>query len=255
MKAVIFAGGLGTRMGSETLDKPKPMLDVGNKPMLWHIMAQLSSQGISEFLVLGGYKCEVIVNYFDSALRLGDSAHFDFSTSSITPLSKSKDWKVSVLETGLTSETARRLFLARQLIGDETFLCTYGDGLANIDLSSLKKQHEYSRSEITISVARARSRFGQVVINDEGVVKSFSQKPELSDWVNIGFMLIERAALDSLGSSSSGAIEEELLIPVSERGKLSAYVHRGEFMPVDTARELREATRLVENGQAFWLDD
>lgn len=253
MKAVILAGGLGTRMREETEFRPKPMVEVGGRPVLWHIMKILATQGISDFVVCTGYKGEMIKDYFanyatrnmDFTVRLGKEPEFTFHGKH-----DEENWKVTVADTGPNTQTGGRLYGVRKYLEEERFLVTYGDGLANVKLSELEKLHTQAKSLVTVTSAKPRGRFGVLELDDKGKVLSFSEKPEGKEWVNIGYMMMEPDFLKYLNSDS--VLEEEPLRRVAQEGQLSAHKHSGFWQPMDTLREAKILSDLWETGAAPW---
>lgn len=250
MKLVIFAGGMGTRMREETEFKPKPMVEIGGRPVLWHLMKVYAHQGVKEFVILAGYKSEVVKRFFldfeantrDFTKNLGQGdLHFHSG--------EADDWKVTVVDTGVDTPTAGRLLAARQLIGDEPFFCTYGDGLANINLASLTRAHNQSEKIATLTAFQPRNRFGILSIEGDEVV-SFKEKPQMSDWVNIGFFLFQPQIFD--WCTKEDMLEERPLIGLAERRQLSVNFHTGFWEPMDTYREYLELNKLWEEDQAPW---
>ena len=253
MKAVILAGGLGTRMREETEFKPKPMVEIGGKPVLWHIMKILSSQGISEFVILGGYRVEYIKQYF---LNLTANLYnFTVQGSSIEIHSKTDQaerlWRVTVVDTGLETLTAGRLMAAREFIGEEDFICTYGDGLADINLNQLLSRHRDSGRIATMTVFQPENRFGVVEFSEDFAVNSFKEKPQMTDWINIGYFVFSRGIWDFLLRDEP--LEEAPLRALSERKELSANTHDGFWMPMDTFREYSHLNSLWSAGKAPWM--
>jgi glucose-1-phosphate cytidylyltransferase len=250
MKLVIFAGGLGTRMREETEFKPKPMVEIGGRPVLWHIMKIFSSQGVNEFIVLTGYKGESIAKYF---------LDFEALTQNFTKTLGQGDlmlhggavenWTVTVLDTGVDTPTAGRLLMAKDIIGEEPFFCTYGDGLADVDLGALVKAHKKSQKIATLTAFQPKNRFGILSIEGSDVV-SFKEKPQMSDWVNIGFFYFEPEIFDWCNESEM--LEGEPLINLAASGELAVNFHYGFWEPMDTFREYSELNRLWNEGEAPW---
>ena len=253
MKVVILAGGQGTRLREETEFIPKPLVEIGGRPILWHIMQFFASHGHTDFVVLVGYKGDAIRRYFldypalesDFTVQLSPGSQPVFhSTRAALP------WQVSVVETGLKTLTAGRLLAGRRFFDSEPFLLTYGDGLADVDLSMLLAQHASGNADLTLSVASPRSRFGAVEVSGDGIVSSFREKPEQSSWVNIGFMVANPAALDLIEGDEP--LEEGPLDRLVSKGKLGAYKHEGFFHPMDTLRDVESLNLLWEGGSAPW---
>ena len=212
MKAVLLAGGLGTRMREETEFRPKPMVEIGGRPVLWHIMKVLGTQGITDFVICAGYKSEYIKNYFynygasnlDFTVRLGDQ------TSTVFHGSQDEfDWTVTVADTGESTMTGGRIKMIEDYIQGEPFLATYGDGIANIDLEGLLQFHASHGKTATMTVTQPTSRFGVVDIDDSGIVSQFREKPKVTDWINMGYFVFQPQIFDFLKTDS--VLEDEPL--------------------------------------------
>jgi len=253
MKAVILAGGLGTRMREETEFRPKPMVEIGGKPILWHLMKILSSQGIRQFVVCTGYRGDVIRDYFynysfrnlDFTTRLEGIGQVKFHGSH-----GESDWEVTIADTGPLTMTGGRVKKIQKYIGDERFLLTYGDGLANVDLSALVKKHEELRSTLTITTTRPTSRFGVVSKDASGKVIEFLEKPPSSEDVNIGYMIAEPDLFSLLRSDD--VLEERPLRHLAKKGKLGSFHHDGFWQPMDTQRESQILNDLWAKESAPW---
>jgi glucose-1-phosphate cytidylyltransferase len=253
MKAVLLAGGLGTRMREETEYRPKPMVEVGGKPVLWHIMKLLSKQGINEFVICTGYKSEQIKDYFlnyntsnaDFTVNLGKSGSVVFHG-----LHEEQDWQVTVADTGATTNTGGRLKAVEKHLEGEDFLCTYGDGLANVDLGALMKFHVSHGRTATVTTSRPSSRFGLVETDAQGLVTSFREKPVLDEWVNIGYFVFGQSIFQLLNQDS--VLEERPLDELARNGQLGAFRHNGFWQPMDTYREARYLNSLWDSGSPPW---
>lgn len=253
MKAVLLAGGLGTRMREETEFRPKPMVEVGGRPVLWHIMKILSHQGISEFIICTGYKSEFIKNYFynygsmnlDFTVTLGDNTSIEYHGSH-----DEFNWKVSVVDTGASTMTGGRIKRIQDYVGDEKFLCTYGDGIADVDIKSLIQQHEKSGLTATMTTTRPIGRFGVVETDPGGKVINFKEKPRSENWVNIGYFIFEPNFFDYLGQNS--VLEEEPLRKLVSENQIGAFKHEGFWQPMDTLRESQLLNELWDSGNAPW---
>ena len=253
MKAVILAGGLGTRMREETEFRPKPMVEVGGRPVLWHIMKNLAHFGISEFVVATGYKSDTIKEYFlnyearsnDFSIELGQRESLRFHDAH-----DEAHWSVTVAYTGGATKTGGRVFRVAKYLDDDSFLVTYGDGLADIDLDHLRAFHAKSKGLATITTVRPFSRFGVMDVDDDGRVVSFREKPQLEGWINIGFFIMEPAALDYLDADC--VLEEEPLAKLANDQQLYAYRHNGFWQPMDTYRESQLLNDMWESGDAPW---
>jgi glucose-1-phosphate cytidylyltransferase len=253
VKAVILAGGLGTRMREETEFRPKPMVEVGGKPVIWHIMKILGSQGISEFVICTGYKGDLIKDYFlnyatrnqDFTVNLGNSADVVLHGGH-----KEENWRVTVTDTGSETMTGGRIFLSQRHFQNERFLITYGDGLADVNLSNLINFHEQNGSVVTLTAAKPRNRFGVLQLGENDIVQQFAEKPEGREWVNIGYMIAEPEFLKYLKPNS--VLEEEPLQTLAREEKLSAFRHHGFWQPMDTIREAKVLNDLWNSGEAPW---
>lgn len=258
MKAVILAGGLGTRMREETEYRPKPMVEIGGKPILWHIMKNLAHQGIEEFIVLVGYKGQVIKQYFLN--YAGINSDFTISLSNPNDVTyhntesgqDGENWRVTVLDTGLETLTAGRLSKAKPQISKGPFLLTYGDGLADVDVRSLTKFHNESGGLATITVANPVNRFGVVDLDERGRVTAFREKPRGTESVNIGFMLLEREVFNYVIADEP--LETGPLVSLARDAKLNAYRHNGFFHAMDTVRDHAHLNEIWESGSAPWVN-
>lgn len=253
MKAVLLAGGLGTRMREETEFRPKPMVEVGGRPVLWHIMKVLGQQGITDFVICAGYKSEYIKNYFynygasnlDFTVRLGDQSTTVFHGSH-----DEFDWTVTVADTGEATSTGGRIKLIEKYVAGESFLATYGDGIADIDLSALTAFHKSHGKTATMTVTQPTSRFGVVEIEDSGLVKQFREKPKVNDWINMGYFVFEPGIFSYLDLES--VLEEEPLRKLASEGEIGAHKHSGFWQPMDTYRESLLLNNMWDTGQAPW---
>lgn len=237
MRLLILAGGLGTRLREETEYKPKPMVDIGGRPILWHIMKIYASQGVEDFVVALGYKGDVIREYFRDFEMRGHDIEFDLANKStrIRNSSNSENWKVALVETGPLTMTGGRLFKCASYLNDATFMCTYGDGLADVNIEELLAFHRNHGKIATVTAASPVSRFGKLEIDESGVVKSFIEKPKQESWVNAGFFVFEPSIFEYLGADS--ILEREPLEKLAKDGQLVAYKHKGYWQPMDTLRE------------------
>ena len=252
MKTIILAGGAGTRLSEETGVKPKPMLEIGEHPVLWHIMQMYAFYGFSEFLVALGYKGEVIKDYFlnfyarnaDITVRLGEGKNEIHSASP-------PDWTVHLVDTGLTTQTGGRMRRLSSWLGKETFLMTYGDGVANLDLKALVAFHRSHGKLATITAVRPPARFGALVLESDRVA-AFAEKPQVGEgWINGGFFVLEPAVLDLIGGDDT-LWEMDPLNTLAARGELMAFRHNGFWQPMDTLREKRLLEELWQSGKAPW---
>jgi glucose-1-phosphate cytidylyltransferase len=253
MKAVLLAGGLGTRMREETEFRPKPMVEVGGRPVLWHIMKILGQQGITDFVICTGYKSEFIKNYFsnygavnqDFTVKLGDP-----SSMVVHGSHDEFDWTVTVAYTGASTMTGGRIKKIQKYVGDEPFLCTYGDGIADVDVLGLQKHHESHGRIATMTTTQPTSRFGVVDLDAHGNVDKFREKPKTDDWINIGYFIFNSEIFRYLDDNS--VLEEEPLHTLADEHEISAFKHTGFWQPMDTQRESQMLNELWDSGKAPW---
>lgn len=251
-KAVILAGGLGTRLAEETDTRPKPMVEIGGMPIIWHIMKLYSAYGIDEFIICLGYKGYLIKEYFANYyLHLADVT-FDMATNTQT-LHKSKveNWKVTLVDTGNETMTGGRLKRVRDYIGADTFCLTYGDGVADIDIRALVQFHESHGKLATVTAVRPPGRFGALdMVGDN--VRGFQEKPMGDNgWINGGFFVLSPAVIDRIGGDEI-VWEREPLESLAQQGELQAYRHEGFWQPMDTLRDKRTLEQLWLEGRAPW---
>lgn len=253
MKAVLLAGGLGTRMREETEFRPKPMVEVGGRPVLWHIMKVLGAQGITDFVICAGYKSEYIKNYFynygssnlDFTIKLGDRDSTVFHGSH-----DEFDWTVTVADTGPNTMTGGRIKKVQRYLDNEPFLCTYGDGIADVDIKSLLNFHTQHGLTASMTVTQPTSRFGVVESESNGTVLHFREKPKVNDWINIGYFVFQPEIFNYLDESS--VLEEQPLRNLASDGQISAFKHSGFWQPMDTYRESQLLNEIWHKGNAPW---
>ncbi|WP_425040535.1 glucose-1-phosphate cytidylyltransferase [Primorskyibacter sp. S187A] len=257
MKAVILAGGRGTRLAEETGIRPKPMVEIGGKPILWHIMHIYAHFGVTEFVVAAGYKGEMIKEYFANFYLHNNDYTFDLKSGDRALLSTGDiDWKVSVVDTGLDTNTAGRVAQLRDHLADDDFMLTYGDGVANVDLASLQAFHSGHDKLATVTAVRPPARFGALDIAD-GAVKRFIEKPQTeSGWINGGFFLFRPGMFDYLTGidpdDEHQSLERAVLEKMSADGQLMAHQHAGFWHPMDTLRDRQVLEKLWNTEQAPW---
>jgi glucose-1-phosphate cytidylyltransferase len=252
MKAVILAGGRGTRLAEETTLKPKPLVEANGRPLIWHIMQNYSRHGISEFIVLSGYKGQQIREYFANFWLHQADLTFDLSTSNQEILKvRGLPWKVTVLDTGIDTNTGGRIARLKGLL-EEDFLLTYGDGVSDIDIEGLLSSHRKSNNVATLTAVQPPARFGALNLSGNQVV-SFQEKPEGDGaWVNGGFFALTPKIFDYLGGDNS-SLEIDALPKVASDGKLGFYKHSGFWQPVDTIRDLQRLEEAIELGALPWI--
>ena len=250
MKVIILAGGLGTRLAEYTDAIPKPMVPIGGKPILWHIMERYATFGYKDFVLALGYKADVIKNYFLNYKTLTDDFSVDLGSGELNPLGSAVDavdWNVSLVNTGEGTMTGGRLKRLRRMIGEEPFMLTYGDGLCDINIPDLLQFHYDHKKMITVTAVRPQARFGELEIRD-GLVTSFEEKPQLHQgWINGGFFVVEPEFL-SLIDDDSTYLEREPLERAAAMGEFMAYQHSGFWQCMDTKRD----QQLLEK---LWCED
>jgi len=255
MKAVILAGGLGTRLSEETTVKPKPMVEIGGKPILWHLMKILSSYGINDFIICCGYKGYYIKEYFQNyCLRYSD-IKFNIKNYSSEILKNSPEqWNVTCVDTGETTLTGGRLKRVREYLDpNESFLFTYGDGLGNVNIESLIKFHASHNKLATVTAVKPPGRFGILSINENQDVTEFNEKPEYQNtWINGGFFILNPNAIDYIENDDT-SWEEQPLREITKQNELAAFKHEGFWQPMDTLAEKRYLEKLYESDKAPWM--
>ena len=253
MKVVILAGGLGTRLREETEFRPKPMVEIGGRPILWHIMKIYAAHGFSEFVICLGYKGDVIRDYFMNY----ETRNRDFTVTlgsrevEIHDCHSEDGWKVTLAESGDATMTGGRIKRVAHYLGAETFMVTYGDGVADIDISRLIAFHRARGKLATVTAVRPASRFGELAIED-GTVKLFREKPQVhSAWINGGFFVFERQVLDLIEGDDE-TLEAGLLVRLADSAELAVYQHEGFWQCMDTYREMQVLNEMWRTGQAPW---
>lgn len=253
MKAVILAGGYGTRMSEATNLIPKPMVEIGGKPILWHIMKIYNSYGINEFIVCCGYKQYVIKEYFANYFRHNCDLTVDLSDNSIKiHNNNSEDWKVTLVDTGLNTMTGGRVKRIKEYVKDESFLLTYGDGVADVNIDQALKLHNKSGKILSMMAYQPSGKLGVLDINEEGLVNSFKEKPsESGTWINAGFFVCEPNIFKYLDGDHEMFEREPMQRIIAEK-ELNAYKHNGFWKPMDTLRDNRELNKLWDENKAPW---
>lgn len=252
MKVILLAGGFGTRLSEYTDVIPKPMVQIGGKPILWHIMQVYASYGHNDFYIALGYKAEAVKEYFLNYSTLNSDFTVDLATGNVKPLHSEKvDWHVTLIETGLNSMTGGRVKRIQPFIGNEPFLLTYGDGVANIDLDRLLAFHKSHGKMVTVTAVRPAARFGELELNDD-VVTSFQEKPQLTQgWINGGYFVMQPDFFDLIEDDST-ILEREPLEKASKMGELMAYRHEGFWQSMDTKRDRDMLEELWQLDIAPW---
>ena len=253
MKTIILAGGFGTRLSELTSAKPKPMVEIGGKPLLWHIMNIYASFGYSEFVVALGYKSELIKEYFLDFYSLNCDLSIDLSSGKSTfHHKKSHNWIIHLIDTGLKTLTGGRIKRLKEWIGNETFMMTYGDGLSDVNIRELVDFHNNHKKLATVTAVRPQARFGGLTIQDDSVI-DFAEKNKLHEgWINGGFFVLEPEIFDYIEGDDT-TWETTPLEQLTRDNQLKAFFHEGFWQPMDTLREYRLLESLWESGSPPWL--
>jgi glucose-1-phosphate cytidylyltransferase len=254
VKVVILAGGYGTRLSEETELRPKPMVEIGGYPILWHIMKTYSYWGFNEFVILTGYKSHIIKDYFLNYYTRYSDMTIDMSTNSVELHNiRNELWKVTMLYTGPDTQTGGRLLHARDYLCMEKFMLTYGDGVSDVNIPELIKCHEKAGKLVTLTSVQPGGRFGAIEISGDGAVESFKEKPTGDGaWINGGFFVMEPGVFDYLTDGDATILERKPLERLAETGQLNAYKHTGFWRPMDTLRDKHELTDMWAKGTAPW---
>jgi glucose-1-phosphate cytidylyltransferase len=257
MKAVILAGGLGTRLSEETDLKPKPMVEIGGKPILWHIMKIYSAHGVNDFIICAGYKGYVIKEYFANYFLHTSDVTFDLRENQMqVHARRGEPWRVTIVDTGDATQTGGRLKRVASYLGDETFCFTYGDGVGDIDITRLVTFHKQHGRLATLTAVQPPGRYGVLDIGDDQGVYQFHEKPAGDGaWINGGFFVLEPRALDYICLGDPTPWEREPMETLAREGQLAAYKHTGFWRPMDTLRDKRELEALWAEGRAPWKLD
>lgn len=248
MKAVILAGGRGTRISEETGVRPKPMIEIGGMPLIWHIMKIYGAHGITDFVIALGYKGYLIKEYFANYYLHTSDVTLDIAKNDMTVHRTSAEpWRITLVDTGLETMTGGRIKRCSAYLGNETFCCTYGDGVADVDVSAVIETHRARQSLVTLTAVQPPGRFGAIDLNGDTVVR-FREKPHGDGaWVNGGFFVIEPAALEAIGGDET-IWEREPLERLAASGRVGVYRHAGFWQPLDTLRDKETLEHLWANG-------
>jgi glucose-1-phosphate cytidylyltransferase len=253
MKAIILAGGMGTRLREETVVKPKPMVEIDGRPILWHIMKGLSFYGINDFIIATGYKSELIKDYFlhfdsrncDFTVRTGSEKSLVFHGNAAQDA-----WNVTVTDTGIHTLTAGRILQASKYLDNEPFLVTYGDGLSDVNIDELQSFHFNSGLLATVTVVQPKSRFGVLDVAENGQVLNFLEKSKIDGWINAGFFIFQPEVLEYLRTNE--ALEDSTMTNLVKDSQLAAFRHLGFWQPMDTSREMELLEALCASGKPPW---
>jgi len=254
MKVVILAGGLGTRLSEETVLLPKPMVEIGGRPVLWHIMKIYSYWGFNEFVILTGYKSHVIKDYFINYYTRYSDITVDMSDNSVEiHKTRTEPWKVTMLYTGQETMTGARLLQAQKILNGERFMLTYGDGVSDVNIPRLLEFHEKAKKIVTVTAVQPTGRYGSMAIEPDGLITSFMEKPKGDKaWINGGFFVMEPGVFAYLSNSNACILEREPIEKLTGEGQIAAFKHDGFWMAMDTLRDKNELTNLWASGKAPW---
>jgi glucose-1-phosphate cytidylyltransferase len=253
MKVVILAGGLGTRLSEETSLRPKPMVDIGDKPILWHIMKIYSTYGFNDFIICLGYKGYIIKEYFANYFLHQSDVTIDLQNNSVeTHQSSAEPWKITLVDTGKSSMTGGRIKRIQKYIDNEPFLLTYGDGVGNIDINALVSFHKANQKMVTVTAVQPSGRFGALNLSDTDAVTSFLEKPKGDGaWINGGFFVCEPSVFDFINGDDT-VWEKEPMEQIAAKHEMLAFKHSGFWKPMDTLRDKQELEQEWNNGTAPW---
>ncbi len=254
MKAVILAGGLGTRISEETSVRPKPMVEIGGKPILWHIMKIYSTHGINDFIICCGYKGYVIKEYFANYFLHMSDVTFDMRFNQMNVhAGNAEPWRVTLVDTGENTMTGGRLKRVREHVGNETFCFTYGDGVSNVNITELINFHQEQNNFATLTAVQPPGRFGAIILGHEQTkISSFREKPEGDGaWINGGYFVLEPDVINLIADDTT-VWEQQPLEKLAEMEQLCAYKHEGFWQPMDTLRDKNYLEELWNNGKAPW---
>ena len=256
MKVVILAGGLGTRISEESHLRPKPMIEIGGDPILWHIMKWYSRYGHNEFIICCGYKGYMIKEYFANYYLHRSDMTFDFRNENKIEIHSNiaEPWKVTLVDTGLNTQTGGRIKRIKDYVDGETFMMTYGDGVSDVDLNALIKDHEEKSKTATLTAIQPGGRFGVLEIDGENSITRFKEKmKEDGGWINGGFMVLGPEIFDYIPNMDNAVFENETLEKLAEIGQINAFKHNGFWQCMDTQRDKYQLDQLIESGKAPWM--
>jgi glucose-1-phosphate cytidylyltransferase len=253
MKVLLLAGGFGTRLSEETDLKPKPMVDIGGKPILWHIMKMYSKHGYNDFVILLGYKGYCIKEYFVNYFLHQSDVTIDLSNNEMKiHKNSSEPWTVTLLDTGLHSMTGGRVKRAQEIVGDETFMLTYGDGVSDVDISELVSFHENHGKAITMTSVQPDGRFGAIQIDGDKIT-NFLEKPKGDgSWINGGFFVCEPSVFEYINDGDGTIFEQAPLQDLAKDGELYSYKHHGFWKCMDTLKDKQDLDKMLISGNAKW---
>jgi glucose-1-phosphate cytidylyltransferase len=253
MKVVILAGGLGTRLSEETTLKPKPMVEIGGMPILWHIMKIYSSYGYNDFVICLGYKGYLIKEFFNNYFLHKSDVTIDLKNNKVIfNESDAEPWTITLVDTGVNSMTGGRIKRIQKHIGNKPFFLTYGDGLSDVNISELLETHKCSNKYLTVTSVQPHGRFGALNLSDKNEVLSFLEKPKGDgSWINGGFFVCEPEVFDYIAADET-IFEKDPMEVLAREGKMQAYLHNGFWKPMDTLRDKVELEQYWDSGKAIW---
>jgi len=255
MKVLILAGGLGSRLSEETSLKPKPMVEIGGRPILWHIMKIYSYYGFNEFIILCGYKGYLIKEFFAHYFLHRADLTIDMTTNTITHhKNHAEPWKVTIVDTGLDTMTGGRIKKVREYVGEEPFMLTYGDGVSDVNINDLISYHKSHGKAITMTAVQPDGRFGALQIDETNKVTSFHEKP-IGDghWINAGFFVCQPEVFDYITEGDKTIFEREPLENLAKNEQLYTYKHHGFWKPMDTQRDKFQLEEMIDSNTASWI--
>ena len=254
MKVLLLAGGFGTRLSEETDLRPKPMVEIGGKPILWHIMKLYSYYGFNEFVILLGYKGYYIKEYFANYFLHQSDVTIDIKNNSMDILNNSSEpWKVTLLDTGLRTMTGGRIKRAENFIGNESFMLTYGDVVGNVNINDLVSFHKKNKKFMTMTSCQPEGRFGALNINEDNEVTRFMEKPKGDgNWINAGFFVCEPEVFSFIKNGDQTVFEQQPLQDLAESGEIVTYKHSGFWKPMDTLRDKTKLVEMWDTNNAEW---
>ncbi len=255
MKVLLLAGGLGSRLSEETSLKPKPMVEIGGKPILWHIMKIYSSYGFNDFVIMCGYKGYMIKEYFINYYHHMSDLSIDMTDNTISHLAyHAEPWKITLIDTGLETMTGGRIRRVRSYVENEPFMLTYGDGVADININDLLSFHKTHGRLMTMTSVQPEGRFGSLLIDDQNLISSFQEKPKGDgNWINAGYFICQPEVFDYIKGGDATIFEKGPLENLAADKQLVSYKHRGFWKPMDTLRDKTQLEELLEHGKAPWV--
>lgn len=255
MKVVILAGGLGTRLSEATHMIPKPMVEIGGKPILWHIMKTYSNYGFNEFVICCGYKAYIIKEWFANYFLHTSDVTFDLANNTMELHDcKAENWKVTLVDTGVNTMTGGRIKRIQKYIGNEPFLLTYGDGVADLNIASTLEYHKSKGKLLTVTAYKPDGKFGALDIDANGDVISFTEKPAGDGvWINAGYFVCQPEVFNYLTEGDNTIFEKHPLENLAREGQMTSFIHRGFWKPMDTLRDNAELNAMWDSGQAPWM--